>query len=93
MEGKIRSASRTAAAAIEIDALPMSVCVRTSLATANVRWNNRFSTRPSDPAAAADRTACFIWPSICGSPSTIDSSPLATRKACATVCARGNVYM
>ena len=31
--GKIRRASFTLAAAIEIDALPMSVCVRTSLAT------------------------------------------------------------
>ena len=48
--GKMRSASFTAAAAIEIDALPMSVCVRTSFATANVRWNSRFSTRPSEPA-------------------------------------------
>ena len=49
----MRSASLTAAAAIEIDALPMSVLVRTSLATANVRWNNRFSTSPSVPAASA----------------------------------------
>ena len=46
----MRSASFTAAAAIEIDALPMSVCVRTSFATANVRWNRRFSTSPSEPA-------------------------------------------
>ena len=64
MDGKMRSASFTAAAAIEMDALPMSVCVRTSLATAKVRWNRRFSTSPSDPAASADRTACFIWPRI-----------------------------
>ena len=57
-------------------------CVRTSLATANVRWNRRFSTRPSEPADSAERTACFICPRICGSPSTIESSPLATRNAC-----------
>ena len=46
IDGKMRSASFTEAAAIEIDALPMSVCVRTSFATANVRWKRRFSTRP-----------------------------------------------
>ena len=80
----MRSASFTAAAAIEIDALPMSVCERTSFATANVRWNRRLSTRPSDPADSAVRTACFIWPRICGSPSTIESSPAATRNACVT---------
>ncbi len=88
----MRSASFTAAAAIEMDALPMSVCVRTSLATANVRWNNRFSTSPSDPAASAERTACFIWPRICGSPNTIESSPLATRNAWVTARFCGSVY-
>ena len=36
---------------------------------------------PSVPALSASRTACFIWPRICGSPSTIESSPLATRNA------------
>ena len=30
---------------------------------------------------SAARTASFIWPRIWGSPSTIESSPLATRKA------------
>ncbi len=90
-DGKIRSASFTAAAAIEIDALPMSVCVRTSFATANVRWNRRFSTRPRLPADSACRTACFICPRICGSPSTIESSPLATRNACVTARSRGSV--
>ena len=91
IDGKMRSASFTAAAAIEIDALPMSVCVRTSLATAKVRWNRRFSTRPSDPAACAERTACFIWPRICGSPRTIESRPLATRNAWVTARSRGSV--
>ena len=91
IDGKMRSASRTAAAAIEIDALPMSVCERTSLATAKVRWNRRLSTSPSEPADSAWRTACFIWPRICGSPSTIESRPLATRNACATAFSRGSV--
>ena len=31
---------------------------------------------------SASRTASFIWPRICGSPSTIESRPLATRNAC-----------
>ena len=92
IDGKMRSASFTDAAAIEIDALPISVWVRTSLATANVRWNRRFSTSPSEPADSAVRTACFIWPRICGSPNTTESSPLATRNACATAFSRGNVY-
>ena len=60
MVGKIRSASLIEAAAIEIDALPMSVWVRTSFATAKVRWKSRLSTSPSDPAASALFTACFI---------------------------------
>ena len=85
IDGKIRSASFTAAAAIEIDALPMSVCVRTSFATANVRWNRRFRMTPSEPAASAERTACFIWPR------TSESRPLATRNAWVTVCSRGSM--
>ena len=39
---------------------------------------------PASPADSAERTACFIWPRICGSPSTIESRPLATRNACVT---------
>ena len=65
-----------------IECAPISVDVRTSLATENERWNNWCSVVPSVPAASASRTACFIWPRICGSPSTIESSPEATRKAC-----------
>jgi hypothetical protein len=60
---------------------PISVSVRTSLATENERWNSWCSVVPSVPAASASRTACFIWPRICGSPSTIESRPEATRKA------------
>ena len=60
---------------------PISVAVRTSLATAKERWNSWFSVLPRAPAVSAARTASFIWPRIWASPSTIESSPLATRKA------------
>ena len=36
---------------------------------------------PRRLASSAARTASFIWPRICGSPSTMESRPLATRKA------------
>ncbi len=74
-------ASRTAAAAMLIECAPISVEVRTSLATANERWNSWLSVVPRAPAVSAARTASFIWPRICGSPSTMESSPLATRNA------------
>ena len=74
----------TAAAAIDTVAAPISVSERTLLATEKVRWNSLFSTSPSVPAACAVRTACLNWPRICGSPSTMESSPLATRNACLT---------
>ena len=44
------------------------------------------------PAASAWRTASFIWPRICGSPSTIESSPEATRNAWRTALSCGSVY-
>ncbi len=89
---KILRATRTAAAAIETDCVPISVVERTSLATANVRWNKWFSIRPSPPALRASFSASFIWPRICGSPSTIESSPLATRNACRTAFTCGSTY-
>ena len=64
-----------------IECAPISVAVRTSLATEKERWKSWCSVVPSMPAASASRTACFIWPRICASPSTIESSPEATRKA------------
>ncbi|CUJ23487.1 Uncharacterised protein [Achromobacter xylosoxidans] len=76
-----RSARRTAAAAMDTDCAPMAVCERTSLATEKVRWNIWCSSVPSAPASPAARTASFIWPTIWVSPSTMESSPLATRKA------------
>ena len=86
----MRWASPTAAEAIETVAAPISVSERTVFATAKVRWNSLLSTRPSVPAACAVRTACLNCPRICGSPSTMESSPLATRKACFTACSCGS---
>ena len=39
----------------------------------------------------AVRAASFIWPRICGSPSTIESRPEATRNAWRTACSCGSV--
>ncbi len=88
----MRAASFTEAAAIDTLLAPISVVLRTSLATANERWNSLCSTVPSVPAACASRTASFIWPRICGSPSTIESRPEATRNAWRTACSLGSVY-
>ena len=74
-------ARRTAAAAMLMECAPISVELRTSLATAKERWNSWLSVVPSAPACSAARTASFIWPRIWASPSTMESSPLATRKA------------
>ena len=60
--------------------MPISVPLRTSLATANERWNSWCSVLPSVPALSAERTACLSWPRICVSPTTIDDRPLAKRK-------------
>ena len=89
--GKMRAASFTAAAAMETLAAPMRVVERTSFATANERWNRRCSRLPRVPADSAARAASFIWPRICGSPITIESSPEATRKAWRTACSLGRV--
>ena len=45
--------------------------LRTSLATAKLRWNSWLRVVPRAPASSATRTASFIWPRICGSPSTM----------------------
>ncbi len=87
---KMLSATRTAAAAIDTEWAPISVLDRTSLATAKVRWKRWLSRRPRPPASRESRSACFIWPRICGSPSTIESSPLATRNAWRTASACGS---
>ena len=89
--GKMRAASFTAAAAIDTLLAPICVVLRTSFATAKVRWNSLCSTVPSVPAASAVRTASFSCPRICGSPNTIESSPEATRKAWRTAWSCGRV--
>ena len=89
--GKMRAARRTAAAAIDTLAAPTWVVERTSLATANERWNSLCSSVPSVPAASAARAASLSCPRICGSPSTIESRPEATRKTCRTACSLGSV--
>ena len=89
---KIRRASLTAAAAIDTDCEPIAVVLRISLATANERWKSWCRWVPIAPACCAVRAASFIWPRICGSPSTIESSPDATRKACLTACPSGSEY-
>jgi hypothetical protein len=90
--GKILAASFTAAAAIDTLAAPTLVVERTSFATAKVRWKSLCSTVPRVPADSAVRAASFIWPRICGSPSTMESRPEATRNAWRTACSRGSVY-
>ena len=75
-------ASCTIAAAMLMVCMPISVQVRTSLATANERWNNWCSVVPSVPAVSASRTACLNWPRICGSPSTIERQAAGDRKVC-----------
>ena len=87
----MRSASFTEAAAMDTTLAPIEVFVRTSFATAKERWNSRFSVVPSVPAASAERTASFIWPRICGSPSTMESRPEATRNAWRTDCEASSV--
>ena len=74
-------AKRTAAAAMLMLWAPISVLLRTTLATEKLRWNNWLSVVPRLPASSAARTAFFIWPKIWASPSTMLSRPLATRKA------------
>jgi hypothetical protein len=89
--GKMRAASFTAAAAIDTLLAPTCVVERTSFATAKLRWKSLCSRVPSVPADCAARAASFIWPRICGSPSTIESRPEATRKAWRTARSEGSV--
>ena len=74
-------ARRTEAAAMLMEWAPISVELRTSLATAKLRWNNWLRVLPRAPACSAARTASLSWPRIWASPNTMESRPLATRKA------------
>ncbi|MOA38659.1 hypothetical protein D3C78_1603660 [compost metagenome] len=91
-EAKICSVRRTPAAAIDTELAPTAVWLRTSLATAKVFWNRPLSRLPSVPARSAVRTASLIWPRICVSPSTMESSPEATRKAWRAASAASSWY-
>ena len=62
-----------------------------TFATAKDFWKSLCSVAPRVPADSAARTASFIWPRICGSPSTMESRPEATRNACRTACCSGRV--
>ena len=46
------------------------------------RSNERPKSPPTVPNACAAAKASLTWPRICGSPSTIESSPEATRNKC-----------
>jgi leucyl-tRNA synthetase len=74
-------AKRTEAADMLMLWAPISVELRTCLATANERWNIWCKVEPKTPTSRATRTASFICPKICGSPKTMESKPLATRNA------------
>ena len=76
---------------METLAAPTLVVERTSFATAKERWKSLCSSVPSVPADSACRAASFICPRICGSPSTMESSPEATRKAWRTAWSLGSV--
>ena len=69
-----------------MECAPISVALRTSLATENERWNSWLRVVPKAPASEAARTASFICPRICGSPNTMELRPLATRKAWRAAC-------
>src|SRR5947207_1441167 len=79
-------------AAIETTLAPIPVLLRTSFATAKERWKSLLRSVPRVPADSATRTASFICPRICGSPTTMESRPEATRNACRTASPCGRVY-
>ena len=72
-------ARRTAVDATDTGLTPIRVSVRARLATAKVCWNSRSRRLPKAPCSRASDQASFTCPRICGSPSTIESSPVATR--------------
>ena len=85
-EPKILRASSAATDAMETDELPICVSVRTRLATENARCSSgssielKVSVELIAPTSRAMFQDSLTWPRICGSPTTIESSELATRK-------------
>ena len=78
-DSKIWRARVQAAKATETALAPMSVSVRTRFATENDFWNMRSSSLAFRCPFCESANAFFTCPRICGSPSTSESSPLATR--------------
>ena len=76
---KIFFDSDTAAKLTDTAPEPRPVSVRTRLPTANDEWNSRLRNVPAVWAADAAVCASFTCPRICGSPTTSESSPAATR--------------
>ena len=56
-----------------------AVSVRTRLPAANAEWKSLFSSGPVLPSCVATPKASFTCPRICGSPTTSESRPDATR--------------
>ena len=63
---------------------PTDVSAWTRLPTRRACWNSALRVVPTTPAPWAAVRAARTWPRIWVSPSTIESSPLATLKVCAT---------
>ena len=80
---KILRASETAAKLTDTAPSPSAVSVRTRLPTPNAQWNVLLSSGPCTCRSVAAWKASFTWPRICGSPTTSESSPAATRNRCA----------
>jgi len=84
---KIFLASSTAAKDTETACRPISVSVRTFLATAKACVNSAWRMGPTVSHACASANASFTWPRICGSPTIMESRLEATRNAWRTASA------
>ena len=69
----------------------IAVSLRTRFATPNARSRQRPSSGPLVPATPATPYAALSWPRICASPSTSESSALATRNTCRTALLAGAI--
>ena len=74
----------TAAYALEMGPRPIPVSVRARFAERSAASRSRSITGPVPPSFAASESESLTCPVICGSPSTCESSPHATRNRCRT---------
>jgi hypothetical protein len=81
---KIFLAMATASKLTDTAPSPMAVSVRTRLPTPNDEVNTRSSSGPTHRRPDAAWKASLTCPRICGSPTTAESNPAATRNRCAT---------